>query len=260
MIDLKNTQLQKKFNILLIGDTCLDEYYYGTCDRLNPEAPVPILKITNRQIMLGMAANVKRNLESFNCDVDFMSGGKKSVKKRYIDERSKQHIVRVDEDFISPPFNPNFKSLELSQYDAIVISDYNKGYVTYNNVKELRKNYAGPIFIDTKKQDLQHFAGCFIKINEYENNLKISNSDELIVTLGKKGALYKNKIYPTDTVEVIDVCGAGDTFLAALTYFYLLTLNIEDAIIFANKCAAITVQHRGVYALSTDDLTTILKI
>ncbi len=259
MKDLKITQLQKKFKILLIGDTCLDEYYYGICDRLNPEAPVPILKITSHQIILGMSANVKRNLESFNCDVDFSSGGKKSIKKRYIDERSKQHIVRVDEDFISPPFNPNLKSLQLSQYDAIVISDYNKGYITYDNVKELRKNYSGPIFIDTKKQDIKKFDGCFIKINEYENSLKISNSEELIVTLGKKGALYKNKIYPTELVEVIDVCGAGDTFLAALTYFYLLTLNIEDAIMFANKCAAITVQHRGVYALSNDDLNKILK-
>lgn len=259
MKDLEITQLQKKFKILLIGDTCLDEYYYGTCDRLNPEAPVPILKITNFQITLGMAANVKKNLESFNCDVDFKSGGKKSIKRRYIDERSKQHIVRVDEDKVSPPFKPNFKSLELSQYNAIVISDYNKGYVTYDNVKDLRKNYTGPIFIDSKKQDIKNFNGCFIKINEYENSLKISDSDELIVTLGKKGALYKNKIYPTDNVEVIDVCGAGDTFLAALTYFYLLTLNIEDAIMFANKCASITVQHRGVYALSKKDVTDILK-
>jgi hypothetical protein len=99
----------------LIGDSCIDEYYYGSCDRLNPEAPVPVLKITRWSSSAGMAANVKSNLEAFGCDVDFMTGGKKSIKRRYIDDRSKQHIVRVDEDKINPPFNPNLKSLAYQQ-------------------------------------------------------------------------------------------------------------------------------------------------
>lgn len=259
MIDWDITQQLKKFKILLIGDTCLDEYYYGTCDRLNPEAPVPILKITNFQITLGMAANVKNNLEALGCDVDFMTGGKKSIKRRYIDERSKQHIVRVDEDKISPPFNPNLKSLNLSHYDSIVISDYNKGYITYNNVQELRENYLGPIFLDTKKQDLKKFDGCFVKINEQEYNSKSSSSNELIVTLGNKGALYKDEIFPTEKVEVVDVCGAGDTFLASLTYFYLITNNIKQSIKYANIASSITVQHRGVYAPSLTDIEYVLN-
>ncbi len=64
MKDLTDTHQQKKFKILLIGDSCIDEYYYGTCERLNPEAPVPILKITNWSVKQGMAANVKNNLEA----------------------------------------------------------------------------------------------------------------------------------------------------------------------------------------------------
>lgn len=257
MTELIDTQQRKKFNILLIGDSCIDEYYYGTCDRLNPEAPVPVLKITYWNQKYGMAANVKDNLEAFNCDVDFMTGGKKSIKRRYIDERSKQHIVRVDEDKISLPFNPNLKSLSFSQYDAIVISDYNKGFVTYDNVLELVKVYNGPIFVDTKKTDLKKFEGCFVKVNEQESKNSISTCEHMIITLGDKGAEYKNETFPTDKVEVVDVCGAGDTFLAALTYFFLLTKNIKTAILCANKCAAISVQHHGVYTLTKQDIEKV---
>lgn len=257
MTDLKNTQQPTKFKVLLIGDSCIDEYYYGTCDRLNPEAPVPVLKISHWQQKYGMAANVKDNLESFNCDVDFMTGGKKSIKRRYIDERSKQHIVRVDEDKISPPFNPYFQSLALVQYHAIVISDYGKGFITYENVHALRTHYQGPIFIDSKKTDLKQFEGCFVKINESENKQRTSECTDLIVTLGSKGAIYHDVTYPTTPVEVVDVCGAGDTFLAALTYYYLKTKSIETAILYANKCSAITVKHRGVYSLTLQDIEKI---
>ena len=61
-------------------------------------------------------------------------------------------------------------------------------------------------------------------------------------------------IYPTKTVEVVDVCGAGDTFLAALATQYLYTKDIEKSIIFANIAAGITVQHRGNYAPSYDEI------
>ena len=43
---------QKQFKVLLIGDSCTDEYVYGTCERLNPEAPVPILKYNRKITML----------------------------------------------------------------------------------------------------------------------------------------------------------------------------------------------------------------
>lgn len=260
MKELNNIHLQKKFRILLIGDSCLDEYYYGSCERLSPEAPVPILKINHWQVKLGMAANVKDNLESFGCDVDFMTGGKKSIKRRYIEEKSNQHIVRVDEDKISPPFNPELKSLELYQYDAIVISDYNKGYVTYDNVLALKELFRGPIFIDSKKSDLKQFEGCYVKINEHERKNSISTCSNLITTLGSKGARFQEEIFETEKVEVNDVCGAGDVFLAALTYFFLITNDIRESIKYANKFAGISVQHNGVYVLTTEDIKNVLKM
>jgi D-beta-D-heptose 7-phosphate kinase/D-beta-D-heptose 1-phosphate adenosyltransferase len=53
---------QKQFKVLLIGDSCTDEYVYGICERLNPEAPVPILKKTRVKTQKGMEWNVRENL------------------------------------------------------------------------------------------------------------------------------------------------------------------------------------------------------
>lgn len=257
MTDLKNIQPHKKFKVLLIGDSCLDEYYYGTCDRLNPEAPVPVLKILRHESKPGMAANVRDNLLSFGCEVEFITSTEQSIKKRYIDDRSKQHIVRVDEDFQAQPLGL-LDSEVLNRYDAVVISDYDKGFMTYGNIEAIQNNYAGPIFIDTKKRDLARFEGCYVKINEQEYRQSISKCSKLIVTLGSKGAQYRDKIYPSTPAEVVDVCGAGDTFLAAITYEFLKSQCMSKAIDFANQCSSITVQHRGVYALTQADLNSII--
>ena len=58
-------QQQKLYKILLIGDSCEDIYHFGTCQRISPEAPVPILKKAYEEIRPGMSANVAANLESF---------------------------------------------------------------------------------------------------------------------------------------------------------------------------------------------------
>lgn len=248
MTESNLTQQLTSFNILLIGDSCIDEYHYGTVERLSPEAPVPILKVTRCESKAGMAANVKDNFESLGIDVNFLTGGTRSIKKRYIDERSKQHILRVDEDKPNPPFNAKNSWLNFNEYDAIVISDYDKGFITYDNVRALRKQYDGPVFIDTKKRDLAKFEGCIVKINELERNLAISTCSNMITTLAGKGAEYNGKIYPAKLVEVADVCGAGDTFLAALVSEYLIQKDLKKSIIYAIIAASISVQHSGNYA------------
>jgi D-beta-D-heptose 7-phosphate kinase/D-beta-D-heptose 1-phosphate adenosyltransferase len=243
--------------ILLIGDSCVDEYYYGSCDRLSPEAPVPVLKINRMETKVGMAANVLLNLKAFGCDVEFITSDCKSIKKRYIDERSRQHILRVDDDQISTSFNPANIISDLSQYTAIIISDYNKGFITYQSVKMLKALHPGPIFIDSKKRDLGQFEGCFVKINQSEYEILTSKPSHLIVTHGHEGAWYKNKLFPAVEAEVVDGTGAGDTFLAALVYEYLNTKEMADAIMFANKASAITVSHSGVYSLTAEDIRNI---
>jgi D-beta-D-heptose 7-phosphate kinase/D-beta-D-heptose 1-phosphate adenosyltransferase len=193
----------------------------------------------------GMAGNVFKNLEALGCNVSYLFG-ETSTKTRLIDTRSKQQIVRIDKDVESKALTIDSS---LTEYDAIVVSDYNKGTVSYELIEELRSNFSGPIFVDTKKTDLARLEGCFIKINELENSRATSfPTAGLVVTYGERGVIYDKWVFGAKNVEVADVCGAGDTFLSALTYEYLNTQNMHKAIDFAVDASAVTVQHLGNYA------------
>lgn len=256
MTDLTSTPQLIKYKILLIGDSCVDEYQYGTVDRISPEAPVPVFSLSHTETKPGMAANVRINLEALGCDVDFITG-QTCKKTRLIDIRSKQQIVRIDHDIESTPIE--FLTSIPATYDAIVISDYNKGTISYELIEFLLEDFSGPIFVDTKKTDLERMEGCIVKINSLEESLAKTFPSELIVTMGKDGARYKQYTYPAPYVEVSDVCGAGDTFLAALTYKMLDTGKIDEAIIFANSASALTVQHSGVYAPELEEIYATLR-
>lgn len=246
MTESNNTQQPKPFNILLIGDDCTDVYQYGIVDRISPEAPVPVFKLVYEERKPGMAHNVMKNLEALGCEVTYLATREFSTKTRLIDIRSKQQIVRIDLDAKSPPIT--FETAIPPGYDAVVISDYNKGSVTYELVEELRKEFQGPIFVDTKKTDLARFEGCIVKINQSEYERAVSFASDMIITQGAQGALYQGDDILGVKVDVVDVCGAGDTFLSALVYKSLESGNVKDAISFANRAGAVTVQHIGVYA------------
>ena len=243
-------QLQKQLKILLIGDSCTDEYVYGTCERLNPEAPVPILNLKRKETTRGMAWNVRENLMSFGMEVFILTNNESITKTRYIDEKSNQHILRVDDE---SPLKPRDYELPEDKYDALVISDYDKGFLTQKKIFELSNWFDGPVFIDSKKTTLP--GDAYIKINEEEfKKITHYNPETLIVTKGGKGAEYNGKLYEGEKVKVYDVVGAGDTFLSALVYFYLLCGTIEKAIPYANKASAIAVQNFGTYVLTEKDV------
>jgi len=252
MTELNLTQQQKQFRILLIGDNCKDIYQYGTIDRLSPEAPVPVFVPTYTEERDGMAGNVFNNLEALGCNVNYLFG-ETSVKTRIIDARSKQQIVRIDNDVMSTPIT--FDAIISDTYDAIVVSDYNKGSVSYELIEELIA-LSIPTFIDTKKTDLERFQGAWVKINELEYSKITSECTGLIVTRGARGAsaIHHDIEVTAPRVEVTDVTGAGDTFLAALTVEYLKTTDIAKAVQFAVQASAITVQHSGVYAPSLQEI------
>ena len=251
MTESKSIQQQKKYRVLLIGDNCVDVYRHGTVERISPEAPVPIFKFSHEETRPGMAANVAENLEKLGCDVDLFTG-EPSKKIRLIDLKSGQHIVRIDEDVKSQA--ADFETRIPNFYDAVVVSDYDKGTVSYSLLNDLRNLYDGPIFVDTKKTDLSGLGGCFVKINELEFSKLKKPCRELIVTMSDKGARYGDKQFDAPKVGVVDVTGAGDTFLAALTYSYIDKGNIDEAIKFAIKASSITVQHLGVYAPALDEI------
>ena len=94
---------------------------------------------------------------------------------------------------------------------------------------------------------------CYLKINEIESKL-LKGYKNLIVTKGSGGADYNKVNYPGEKTKIVDVVGAGDTFLSALVYFYLLCGTIEKAIPYANKASAIAVQNFGTYVLTEKDV------
>ena len=252
MTESATTQQQKQFKILLIGDNCKDIYQYGTIDRLSPEAPVPVFVPTYTEERNGMAGNVAKNLEVLGCHVNYLHG-ETSTKTRIIDARSKQQIVRIDNDVKSTAIT--FDTIIPDTYDAVVVSDYNKGSVSYELIEELIA-LSIPIFIDTKKTDLARMQGAWVKINDLEYSKITSECSGLIVTHGASGAsvMHHDITCPAPNVEVSDVTGAGDTFLAAFAYQYINTKNLLQSTRFAIDASAVTVQHLGVYAPALEEI------
>lgn len=256
------TQPHKSLKVLLLGDHCEDVYHYGTCERISPEAPVPVLKKLETVTKDGMSSNVKNNLQSLGVKVIHYHNKEKIRKHRLVDSRYNQHLIRFDEgeDRLLTEFNLNTID-NVKKIDAVVISDYNKGFLRTNTLIEICERYKDtPIFVDTKKEDLTMLSGCVIKINEKEfSNIKRMPDDcEFVVTLGEGGALYNNKVYETNKTEVFDVVGAGDVFLSSLVYGYLTSASLESAIEIANKCASLSVSKMGTYVLTKEDIQNIL--
>lgn len=255
----RDTQQQNQYKILLVGDACLDIYYFGTCDRLSPEAPVPVFKRNKIESRPGMCLNVNENLSALGCQVEIDRNVEKIKKIRFIDQRSSQQILRVDEE-------PSIKNIDLRKYtckfirdfDAVIVSDYDKGYIRDGDVLDLlepARMMGLPIFVDSKKKNLSNFKNCIIKINdkEFRELERLPKDCELIVTYGSKGCKWRNKMFPTSKVEVHDVCGAGDVFLSSLAVRWLETRDMEKSIKTANACASFSVTKFGTYSLTRKD-------
>ena len=113
-----------------------------------------------------MAWNVRENLLSFGLEVYMMTQEEKIVKRRYIDERYNQQMLRVD---LEEPVEPLHYDMPKDHFDVLVISDYDKGFLSTERIFELVKWFDGPVFIDSKKTTLP-VNDAFIKINEDEYN------------------------------------------------------------------------------------------
>ena len=250
--------------VLIIGDSCKDIFIYGKVKRLTPEAPVPVFNPTKEKSNDGMAKNVTNNIEALGVSI-FTITNRNSIKKiRYVDDKSNQLVIRVDEhdycrriqtdvltqikdNHCKPHFN------DITKVDAIVISDYDKGFLEEYDIKWICENNKN-VFIDTKKKMGDWILDAdFLKINdlEFEQNKEFFESskvmlDKTIITRGREGCIYKGKVYPTDDVPVKDISGAGDTFLAGLVVEYVRSGDIEKAIDFAQDCTKIVVQKHGV--------------
>ena len=251
-----DTQQQKSYKVLIIGDSCKDVYVYGECHRLSPEAPVPVLRKIKKEYFTGMANNVADNVKNIIGNVTFLHN-KESIKKiRFVDQKSKQQLMRYD---IEPSY---IKPLDAkcidydNNWDALIISDYDKGYLNRENLSHVLANINCPVFVDSKKRDLSIFENCILKINEkeYAEAVNLPKNCEIIVTLGSKGSKFikdkKQVYYSARSVDVFDVSGAGDVFIASLVCRYLETKNIDTSIKTANNCASLSVTKSGTYKIT----------
>lgn len=239
--------------ILVIGDSCKDVFIYGTANRLCPEAPVPVFIPKRKTETGGMAANVYENIESLNVEVDLVTNSEPITKTRYVEEKTNHQIIRVDSDANKSKRIAGIEHIPFDSYCAVIISDYNKGFLEYDDIEYICSKH-DTVFIDTKKIVNEKMLGArFIKINEheYENNIAAGQYfkefyDKLIVTMSGKGCKYMEKEFNVDEVEVRDNSGAGDSFISALAIEYCRSKDIDKSIVYANECATIVVQHKGV--------------
>jgi bifunctional ADP-heptose synthase (sugar kinase/adenylyltransferase) len=257
---LQDTQQQNQYKILLIGESCSDEYVFGTCNRISPEAPVPILKEMQRESREGMSGNVYNNIISMfgknKVEIKRLNNPIQDIRKiRFIDKKSSYHVLRHDIEkkldeltLKNIPFNTRF--------DAVIISDYNKGFLSSKIISKITEQIdCDMIFVDTKKNNLSSFKNSIIKLNEEEwrSSHNLPDSSSIITTLGERGARWNGSIYPSKRVhDVYDVCGAGDVFLSALVVTWLETRNIIQSIRVANLCASHSVTKLGTVSIPRD--------
>lgn len=204
--------------ILVIGDLILDHYIFGTCDRISPEAPVPVLKVCNEDSKLGGACNVASNLATFgarvylcgvigqdrdgsllldmirklNIDTSLIltNSNFATIKKtRFI--ASNQQVLRVDNEYDNLVFDTKYIQDSISSkihlFDSIVLSDYNKGMLEYNLTRQIisiAKHNNKLILCDPKGNDYSKYNDAtLITPNKKEAqiavNMKIDSKSSL---------------------------------------------------------------------------------
>ncbi|MBI4711738.1 MAG: D-glycero-beta-D-manno-heptose-7-phosphate kinase [Planctomycetes bacterium] len=302
--------------IMVVGDIILDKYIYGTVNRISPEAPIQILNAQHEELRLGGAANVAHNLVTLGarasiCGViggddpgravktiarntHINTGGlfidparTTPVKTRLIAHN--QQVLRVDNEKPSPVYTAieqrliKYLKANIKNYDAILVSDYNKGTLTNTLLKTLTslgRAHRKPIIIDPKGKDYRkYYRATAITPNRQEaelatgieitdaasrrqaarelvNNAKL---DFVIITLGEKGLYLLDKkgkeFYdPARPLRVYDVTGAGDTVLATLGIAFAGGLNYTDALHLANLAAGVVVSKVGTATVTRQEI------
>lgn len=259
MSALGDTQQLQSSRILLLGESCVDQFVLGSADRMSPEAPVPVFCPDGEpKCVPGMALNVEANLRGFGIHPEILTNPEPITKTRYIDRNTKQQLLRVDtgENYGVRPLMPDDVLHE--DFDYVLFSDYDKGLITHEFAEHVCRSRNGRgVFVDSKKPDLSCYHGATIKINKKENELKthVPKDCHLIVTLGADGVLYRGNHIPGRPVgDLIDPCGAGDTFFASLVAEYIQSGDLTRSISFANICASRAVSQTGTYAITQEDI------
>lgn len=256
--------------ILVIGEKFIDRYFVGTATRLSPEAPIPVVAVSEVIQFAGGAANVARNLEALGADTILYTPQDTPVKNRLV--ANGHQLARWDEnDHIRPTRIP-----EVGQVDGIVISDYNKGSFTTETISNLKDSipFGTWLFIDTKTDPAQYFClgtnSIFFPNSKEWTTYEASydNYPQVVRTESEKGMTYLSKYcnqdgkyktahQPALAKEVVSVCGAGDTAIAAFAYQFCKTKDIDNSLCFASKACAVVVSKPYTATASHEEINKI---
>jgi bifunctional ADP-heptose synthase (sugar kinase/adenylyltransferase) len=208
--------------IAVVGDAMEDVYWVGTSNRLSPEAPIPVVKITDVFDLPGGAANVAVNLEAMGDVVARLYNSWQPIKNRLM--LGEQQLARWDQNDYCSPFGLIHERVK--DCDAVVVADYLKGSITTTVVEVLyaQKLHGKRIFIDTKG-DPSCWLGVatvvFPNEKEYLQYQSVYEQFELVVRKrGPLGCMLMSRghfwaSYPAEARKVVSVNGAGDTVVAA---------------------------------------------
>ena len=311
-----NSKKISNSNILCIGDLILDQYIYGNVERMSPEAPVPILSINEENFQLGGVGNVARNISSLGGKATIISIIGRDSSSKYIEklikkEKNLKSDFVVDDQYSTPlkmRFLNNFTQLlradkekvrlnshasfnnkiidkiqkQISKCDAIIISDYKKGLITKEFIKEIvavAKKNRKVVLADPKSKDFNIYKGVDLltpnqkELSEATNNFidtekevvecgqqiidqcKIKN---ILVTRSEKGMILINnkkfKNFPTLAKEIYDVSGAGDTVIAVLAIMIASGFDLETSALLSNHAAGIVVGKKGTAVTSQEEM------
>ena len=206
-------KLDKKPNILVIGDLMIDHYLWGSCDRISPEAPVQVVNVKKESSVLGGAGNVINNLVTLGSVVDVISvigndsvanelksllekidvptsnlvvenNRKTSKKSRLI--ASQQQVLRYDMESIDDINENSHKQIiqtlekNIDKYSSIILSDYGKGVLTTNLTKEIikiaNKNNI-KVLVDPKGKDYSKYKGSYTLTPNKKEAMEATNID-----------------------------------------------------------------------------------
>jgi D-beta-D-heptose 7-phosphate kinase / D-beta-D-heptose 1-phosphate adenosyltransferase len=304
-------------NILVIGDIIVDRYWYGNTTRISPEAPVPITHVTNVEDRAGGAANVALNIQALGgittlvgivgTDESSLSISKILDQHGIIDQLYRvdgihsitkirtitnyQQLIRADfeQDLSSYTQGLSKYLTNLSSYNLIVLSDYNKG--TLQDCQAyiaLAQKSSIPVLVDPKGADFTRYKGATLltpNLSEFQAVVgPCATDDELIakatgliaeldlqailITLSERGMLlvYRGAKeqecaslhYPTHSQEVFDVTGAGDTVIATLASSIASGYSLADAVNLANIAASVAIKKAGTAIVNHAELNTAL--
>ena len=252
--------------VLVIGDIIIDKYIYGTAERLSPEAPVPVVRHQTTFDRQGGAGNLYENLKSLGVNTDLLDlSHPKCIKTRVFCDG--HYITRIDQDYETDSLNvlETIERMDFSQYNYVVLSDYAKGvlFESKNIIAHINK-FGCKVIVDPKQPASYYEGAWLVKPNMKENTEYGFSawSGNWVVTDAKgpvRARIDKTNytVHP-EQVDVNDVTGAGDCFLAAFVYALTLGKDYQTCLEIAVKGATESVKHVGTYVLKPKDLYEVV--